>query len=53
MLSLQNDRSLVIKPVNKGSAVVVWDRTNYLKEAKSELSDEKLTEILELQKKSS
>ena len=31
--SFQNDRSVVIKPADKGSAVVVWDRTDYLKEA--------------------
>ena len=33
MRSLQNDRSVVIKPTEKGSAVVVWDRNDYLKEA--------------------
>ena len=33
MCSLQNDRSVVIKPTDKGYAVVVWDRSDYLKEA--------------------
>ena len=32
MRSLQNDISVVIKRADKGSAVVVWDRTDYLKE---------------------
>ena len=41
MRSPQNDRGVVIKPVNKGSAVVVWDRNDYLKEAERQLSGEK------------
>ena len=44
MRSLQNDRSVVIKPAGKGSAVVVWDRTDYLKEAERQLSDAKTYE---------
>ena len=39
--SLQNDRSVVIKPADKGLTVVVCDRTDYLKEAEKQLSDEK------------
>ena len=39
MRSLQNNRSVIIKPVDKGSAVVVWDRQDYLKEAERQLSD--------------
>ena len=39
MCSLQNNRSVIIKPVDKGSAVVVWDRQDYLKEAERQLSD--------------
>ena len=39
MRSLQNDRSVIIKPADKGSAVVVWDRQDYLKEAERQLSD--------------
>ena len=31
MRSLENDRSVVIKPAEEGSAVVVWDRTDYLR----------------------
>ena len=39
MRSLQNDRSVIIKPADKGSALVVWDRQDYLKEAERQLSD--------------
>ena len=48
MRSLQNDRSVVIKPADKRSVVVVWDRNDYLKEVERQLS---LTKKLELQKK--
>ena len=41
MRNLQNDRNIVIKPADKVSAVVVWDRTDYLKEAERQLIDEK------------
>ena len=42
--SLQNHRSVVVKPADKESTVVVWDRTDYLKEAERQLSDEKTYE---------
>ena len=46
MCSLQNDRSAIIKPANKGSPVVVWDRQDYLKEAERQLSDSSIhTEV--------
>ena len=48
MRSLQNDRSVVIKPAGKGSAVVVWDRTDYLKEAERQLSDAKTYEEIRI-----
>ena len=38
--SLADDRSIVIKKANKGSAVVVWDRVDYIKEAQKQLKDE-------------
>ena len=38
---LQSDRSVVIKPAGKRSTGVVWDRTDHLKEAERQLSDEK------------
>ena len=37
--SLKNDNSIIIKDADKGSAVVVWDREDYLKEAKNQLND--------------
>ena len=44
MYSLKNDNTIVIKGADKGSAVVVWDREDYLKEAHKQLSDEKVYE---------
>ena len=51
MRSLQNGRSVVIKPADKGSAVVVWDRNDYLKEAERQLSDEKTYEEIRITEK--
>ena len=36
---LRDDPSIIVKEADKGSAVVVWDREDYLREAKSQLSD--------------
>ena len=36
---LKNDKSIVIKSADKGSAVVVWDREDYVKEAEKQLGD--------------
>ena len=33
------DRSIVIKPADKGSCVVVWDKLDYLAEAENHLND--------------
>ena len=44
MRSLQNDRSIVIKQADKGPAVAVWDRLDYLREAERQLSDGKTYE---------
>ena len=41
-------RGVVIKPADKGSAVVVWDRTDYLKEAERQLNDEKTHEEIRI-----
>ena len=38
--SLADDRNIVMKEVGSGSAVVVWDRDDYVKEAKKQLDDE-------------
>ena len=39
MRRLAEDRSIVIKPADKGFFVAVWDRTDYLREAKKDLID--------------
>ena len=39
MKRLAESRSIVIKPADKGFCVVVWDRTDYLIEAKKDLSN--------------
>ena len=36
---LAKDTNIVIKPADKGGAVVVWDRANYIKEGLRQLSD--------------
>ena len=36
---LAEDRSIVIKPADKGSCVVVWDKLDYLAEAENHLKD--------------
>ena len=51
MRSLQKDKSVIIKPADKGSAVVVWDRNGYFKEAKRQLSDEKTYEEIRIAEK--
>ena len=49
--SLKSDNSKIIKKADKGSAVVVWDKEDYLKEAKNQLKDKnvykELTENVE------
>ena len=44
LYSLKNDKAIVINGAGKGSAVVVWDREDYLKEAHKQLSDEEVYE---------
>ena len=44
-------RGVVIKPADKGSTVVVWDRTDYLKKAERQLSDEKTDEEIRITEK--
>ena len=36
---LKCDRNIVIKEADKGSAVVVWDREDYISEANRQLDD--------------
>ena len=40
--SLADDRNIVIKRVDKGSCVVIWDRNDYLLEAEKQLRDKKV-----------
>ena len=39
MRNLQDDRNVIIKSADKGSAVVIWNQNDYLKETKKQLSD--------------
>ena len=38
MYNLKNDQSIVIKEADKGSAVFIWDKKDYLREAEKQLS---------------
>ena len=40
MRNLGEDRLIIIKPADKGSCVVIWDRENYLVEGYTQLSDD-------------
>ena len=40
MHNLAEDWSIIIKPANKGSCVVIWDREDYLVEGYRQLSDQ-------------
>ena len=40
--NLKEDRSIIIKPVDKVSCVVVWDREDYLAEGYKQLNDESI-----------
>ena len=44
--SLRDDTFIVIKEADKGSGVVVWDRDDYLKEAKKQLGHQETYEEL-------
>ena len=44
LYDLKNDENIVIKSADKGSAVVVWDREDYLKEAEKQLGDSNVCE---------
>ena len=34
-----NDCNIIIKPADKGSGIIIWDKQDYLRECKSELTD--------------
>ena len=44
---LKSDRSIVIKEADKGSAIVVWDREDYVTEANRQLSNLEVYEALD------
>ena len=39
MYTLKDHKSIKIKDTDKGAAVIVWDREDYLKEAGKQLED--------------
>ena len=39
MRNLDEDRSIIIKPADKGPCVAVWDRKDYLAEGYKQLRD--------------
>ena len=39
LYDLKNDKNIVIEGTDKGSAVVLWDREDYIKEAEKQLGD--------------
>ena len=39
MYNLKNDKTIVIKGADKGSAVAVWNREDYIKEIENKLGD--------------
>ena len=42
MYSLKDDRSIKTKGADKGEAVIVWNREDYLKEVGKELKDKEV-----------
>ena len=44
LYDLKNDKSIVIKSADKGLAVVIWDREDYIKETEKQLGDEEVYE---------
>ena len=44
LYDLKNDKNIIIKSADKGSAVVVWDRGDYIKEAEKQLGDKDVDE---------
>ena len=44
LYNLKNEKNIVIKSADKGSAVVVWDRDDYIKEAEKQLGHNEIYE---------
>ena len=60
MRNLLENRSIIIKPADKGSSVVIWDQEDYLSQGERQLSDhstyldvKKFSQMSNLPKKSS
>ena len=51
MRAMANDRSIVIKNVDKGSCVVVWDRNDYIAEAEKQFRDKNIYKDINLKDK--
>ena len=51
MRSLADDRNIVIKKADKGSNVMVWDRYDFIAEAKKQLKDQNVYKDVEFTKK--
>ena len=48
--TLADDRSIVIKKADKGSCIVIWDRADYLREAKKQLSNKNVYQEVQFKK---
>ena len=47
LYSLRGNKSIIIKEAGKGSSVVVWERGDYLAEAKKQLDERKFIKNVE------
>ena len=47
MKELMNDCTIIIKPADKGSGLVIWDKRDYLRECENHLTDMNLDENVE------
>ena len=41
------DDSIMIKPAEKGSSIVIWDKQHYLREFSNQLEDDKVYKKIE------
>ena len=48
MYNLKDDKSIIIKGGDKGVAVIVWDREDYIKEAGKQLEDKEAASLFEV-----
>ena len=47
MKELMNDCNIIIKPADKGSRVVIWDKQDYLTECENQLNEVNVYEKVE------